>query len=143
MRQYRGHTWNEDRTAIKCDVCGKFKPLEKMDPNSHMASGYRNTCARCANLKRLYGITGREYDALLEKQGGVCAICEKAPEPRPVGRRRTLSDAMSVDHDHAMGKVRALLCQNCNAGVGAFLEDVALMRKAIAYVERWQTLTSA
>ena len=54
--------------------------------------------------KRLYGITIADYEAMLEFQEGVCAICERPP--------RTLR--LAVDHDHKTGKVRGLLCNTCN-----------------------------
>jgi len=51
----------------------------------------------------------------------VCAICHAAP-------------AQHVDHDHATGKVRALLCFNCNGGLGQFKDDPAVLRAAAEYV---------
>jgi hypothetical protein len=55
-----------------------------------------------------YGLTPPQYDALLNSQGGVCAICHLPPV-----RKR-----LSVDHDHTSGKVRGLLCFTCNAVTG-------------------------
>ena len=59
---------------------------------------------------------------MLEAQGGVCAICR-------TGTRR------HVDHDHATGAVRALLCFNCNGGLGQFRDDPCLLHAAALYVE--------
>ena len=58
---------------------------------------------------------------MLAEQGGVCAICKVAP-------------AAHVDHDHATGAVRALLCFNCNGGLGQFKDDPDLLRAAADYV---------
>ena len=63
-----------------------------------------------------------EADAMLVDQGGLCAICGAAP-------------AAHVDHDHATGAVRQLLCFNCNGGLGQFKDDPALLRVAARYIE--------
>lgn len=56
-------------------------------------------------LYRTYRITLAQYEAILELQGGVCALCEKPPKKRN----------LSVDHDHRTGEVRGLLCDpRCN-----------------------------
>lgn len=64
---------------------------------------------------------------MLEAQGGLCAICMTAP-------------AVHVDHDHATGAVRALLCFNCNGGLGQFKDDWDVLRAAAEYV-RFHTLS--
>ena len=61
---------------------------------------------RAGALKRRYGITPEQYDKMLERQGGGCAVCGKAPKP---GARR-----LAVDHDHSTKVVRGLLCFTCN-----------------------------
>lgn len=82
-------------------------------------------------LWEYYRITVDEYNAMLEKQGGVCAICGQEETMRgPTGRTRYLS----VDHDHETGEVRALLCTACNTGIGYFNEDVDRMFSAIKYL---------
>ena len=59
---------------------------------------------------------------MIAAQGGVCAICQDAP-------------AAHVDHDHATGAVRGVLCFNCNGGLGQFRDRTDVMRKAIKYLE--------
>ena len=76
-----------------------------------------------ADLKRLYGISVVEYDALLAKQGGVCAICRKHSKRR-----------LCVDHCHLTGTVRGLLCDRCNLGLGYLKEDQASLVAALAYL---------
>ena len=78
-----------------------------------------------------YGLSVDDYAALLEGQGGVCAIC---------GLDCSTGQRMSVDHDHANGEVRGLLCRRCNAGLGNFNDDPALMRTAIGYLVREEML---
>ena len=77
-------------------------------------------------LRRKYNITEAEYDALLAAQGGVCAICGKRP-----GRVR-----LGVDHDHATGKVRGLLCVRCNKALGPFEWSVAVLERAAVYMSK-------
>lgn len=60
--------------------------------------------ARAGHLRRTYGITEAQYDAILKYQGGVCGVCDKPP-----GNRR-----LEVDHDHTTGLIRGLLCWYCN-----------------------------
>ncbi len=80
---------------------------------------------RKMNLKQ-YGITLEEYEALLEKQGGVCAICEKVCSS---GRN------LAVDHAHTVGIVRGLLCMKCNRSLGGFDDDPGLLLRGVAYLE--------
>lgn len=58
---------------------------------------------RASNLKTRYGITAADVQAMIDKQGGACGICQASPIKRPV-----------VDHDHVTGKVRGILCHACN-----------------------------
>ena len=79
---------------------------------------------RNAHLKHRYGITTDEYDAFLLAQGGVCGICGKLPgDDQP----HHWKGKLAVDHCHDSGKVRGLLCNDCNAGIGHLgTERVAL-----------------
>lgn len=81
---------------------------------------------RSSQLMRTYGITTATYDEMLATQGGGCAICKKTNAD---GRR------LAIDHHHGTGKVRGLLCHNCNVAIGGFFDDAALMRAAAGYVE--------
>ncbi|HUW09593.1 MAG TPA: endonuclease VII domain-containing protein [Anaerolineae bacterium] len=81
-----------------------------------------------AHLKRAYGLSLADYDAILADQGGGCAICGALPGDDAKGR-------LHVDHDHETGQVRGLLCGNCNHALGSFRDSIALMRSAIAYLE--------
>jgi hypothetical protein len=78
---------------------------------------------RSGKLKRLYGISAAEYDALLAKQGGVCAICRKRSKER-----------LCVDHCHLTGTIRGLLCHACNLALGSLKEDQASLVAALAYL---------
>lgn len=87
---------------------------------------------RRANLKRYFGITPEQYDEMLQRQGGVCAICGNPEQHRYRGEPRRLS----VDHCHGKGKVRGLLCSDCNMGLGQFKDDPVRLRAAIKYLQR-------
>lgn len=83
------------------------------------------------NLRNAYGIGVDEYTAMCEAQSNLCAICDKpetSKSPRGDVKR------LSVDHDHTTGKIRGLLCDNCNRGIGMLQEDVKNLRRAIEYL---------
>jgi hypothetical protein len=82
---------------------------------------------RNINLKSRYGITLAEYNKLLSDQNDVCAICKGVNKN---GRR------LFVDHHHATGKVRALLCVGCNSAIGLLKEDAKLARILADYLEK-------
>ena len=71
-----------------------------------------------------YGITTIEFAGLVMAQGGRCAICREAPAGKE----------LAIDHDHATGKVRGLLCANCNLALGLLHDDPKLMLSAVEYL---------
>jgi len=81
---------------------------------------------RLRYLKTRYGITPEQYEAMLARQAGVCAICRN---PSRGSTRR-----LHVDHDHATGKVRGLLCFSCNAGLGHFADNLRWLEATIQYL---------
>lgn len=123
-----------------CPDCGTVKPLVEFPASRSSRNGRHTYCRGCHNargrasrekvggsrgyhLRRRYGLTTEEADAMLAAQGGFCAICRAAP-------------AVHVDHDHATNAVRDLLCFHCNGGLGQFRDDPDVLRLAAAYVER-------
>jgi Recombination endonuclease VII len=97
----------------------------------HAPDGKRKRSIRNSRLKR-FGITLADYEAILDIQGGLCAICGKSEVMKRNGRITWLC----VDHDHKTGKVRGLLCKHCNVMIGHGRDDPALLRSAIAYLEK-------
>lgn len=79
-----------------------------------------------SHLKRKYNISLIDYNLLLEKQNGVCAICKNTCSVFP---------RLSVDHCHITGKVRGLLCNYCNVAIGSFREDPEIIKSAMQYVQ--------
>ena len=125
----------------RCKDCGESKPPEDFPRNKNYKDGRHPYCKPCHNarcretrerlyggsrhyhLKRRYGIGAAEVDALIESQGGLCPICGRdGPE--------------HVDHDHSTGRVRGVLCFNCNGGLGQFADDVDRLVGAISYLDR-------
>ncbi len=81
-------------------------------------------------LKQTYGITPAEYDAMVLAQGGRCALCEEIPS------------RLVIDHDHATGRVRALLCDGCNIFVALYEDRVEMLGKIEKYVADYQEGTA-
>jgi hypothetical protein len=77
-------------------------------------------------LGQKFGVTLRQYYAMCKAQQRKCAICRKAPRLR----------RLAIDHDHRNGRARELLCNNCNLGLGNFQDDLALLRRAMAYLRK-------
>jgi hypothetical protein len=86
---------------------------------------------RSAHLKSEYGLTTAEYEAMLKSQNNCCAIC-KQEETWTYKNGRVAS--LSVDHDHKTGKIRGLLCRDCNQSLGKFKDDYALVYAAYQYL---------
>ena len=101
--------------------------------NEHVRQWYRKNWARGKEMQRLgsfrwrlkhtYGITLDEYEAMIVLQQGQCAICQQELP-------------LEIDHDHATGAVRGLLCRPCNLSIGKFEEDPIRLQRAIDYLSR-------
>jgi hypothetical protein len=79
--------------------------------------------SRDYHLNQRFGLSSEKVEALVREQSGLCALCRIAP-------------AIHVDHDHATGRVRAILCEACNGGLGLFRDDPQIIRRAIEYLEK-------
>jgi hypothetical protein len=85
---------------------------------------------RAELLRKNYGLTIADEQAMIEAQRNTCMICGDAPDPNGV----KASSRLHVDHDHVTGKVRALICIRCNQGIGYFRDDPELLRTAALYI---------
>lgn len=83
-------------------------------------------------IQRRYGVSLEQYDSMLQEQNGKCAIC-KTEEPWQ------RSERFAIDHDHLTGKVRGLLCHNCNKGIGLFADKPHDLQAARNYLLRFQS----
>jgi len=79
-----------------------------------------------AALKYRYKMTPEQYDELLSRQDGKCAICREG--------EGWVDHRLSIDHDHETGVVRGLLCKACNAFLGLADDDPNRLMAAVAYL---------
>lgn len=142
-----------------CRKCGELKPCDAFYVHSKATGKLRNDCKACTKAtvkenqpegsrvdysrsyyarhgetvrakqrERLYGITEEQYQEILESQGHKCAICGTT-DPQHYGR-------FVIDHCHTTGKVRGLLCNHCNRGLGAFMDNRQSLLSAINYLNQ-------
>ena len=115
-----------------CQACRTTDPgvrslrWRKAHPAASLVHIRRNS------FKRLYGLTIEEAEAIYERQGGKCAICLKTIPFD--GRER------AIDHDHATGRVRGILCRGCNHALGHIekqtgISIIAWVRRADSYLK--------
>jgi hypothetical protein len=88
-----------------------------------------------SKLKRLYGITQNDYYRMLEAQGGCCAICGSR-NPKARKYRKAAEVVFCVDHCHATGRVRGLLCTACNRAVGLIEDNRETALKMAEYLKQ-------
>ena len=128
-----------------CIDCKKSK-IETTFAKKGKSSGRRNRCNTCherrrskrnpdkvreknrrTHLKLNYNMSLEKYNELYTNQQGLCKIC------------RNFNDLLFVDHCHTTGKVRGLLCNNCNSGLGFFRDNIEYLSGAILYLKETNT----
>lgn len=128
-----------------CSRCRETKPFSDFHRSAAVKDGRNNYCKLCntaymraryrtmdapviraRNLRQNYGMTVEDYDAMLEHQDGVCAVCKQLP----VG-----AATFQVDHCHATGVVRGILCSNCNLALGLSGDEPDRLRAMAEYLE--------
>lgn len=122
-----------ERRRWRCDKCREKHAEEWKINNRDKLLEHRRKWAknnpekirensRKQSLRRKYGLTVEEYESILRGQGGVCLIC------------KTVEKRFVVDHDHKTGRVRGILCHNCNLVIGHAKESVAILNRAAKYI---------
>lgn len=136
----------------KCRVCGEVKPDEDYNIKRSSKDGRRTDCRECqkayhkdryaknperhkeiirknqrTHTAKKHGMTKYDLESLYEKQGHSCAICGITEE--------SYGKYLAIDHCHATGKVRGLLCTNCNTGLGNLRDNPTYLLRAIKYLE--------
>ena len=84
----------------------------------------------------MYGISKENYEDLLKEQNFVCAICKKLEDKKHKNGKVKM---LGIDHDHKTGKVRGLLCTNCNRLLGWVNDDLEILKNAFKYLEEVRT----
>ena len=133
-----------------CSGCDQNKTVEEFWKNNTKPDGLQSRCKVCwkrltdkrrngpkreeelrqrknRHLVNYYGISLEEYESILARQGGKCAICH---EPESMPRRKLV-----VDHCHRTGRVRGLLCGRCNLALGMLEDRLDLMESAVLYLK--------
>jgi hypothetical protein len=144
MREYQAEKRKSRKEAGLCRTCGgviednKFSNCSKCRQGNWNATKlYRTThkyrknsrkSLKNWNLKRSFGITLNEYLDMVEQQNYVCKICGGDSEYK----------GLAVDHDHKTNRIRGLLCDRCNRGLGHFKDDIKYLQKAIDYLELYK-----
>lgn len=137
-----------------CGKCKQWLPLSSFARNSKKWDGLQERCNDCrrkhwdtigrntktvppleirrkrhrVQLIKSYGISEDEFNLILQKQKGKCAICGTTDWGRP---------SPSIDHDHTTGKVRALLCNRCNRTLGLAEDSPELLIKMAEYLKNY------
>ncbi|MBW8797723.1 MAG: endonuclease VII domain-containing protein [Streptomyces sp.] len=110
----------------RCRGCGEVKPHSQWHRRGQGLASRCQACRAAAQpaqcLRRRYGLTEAERDELIASRGGVCCICLSAP-------------AVHVDHCHKTGRVRGVLCFNCNSAIGLLRDDPETLNRAADYLE--------
>ena len=120
-----------DKRRSVCKECHlslkKQRYAENPEPSRAKNRERQHKVGRWQKTRHKYGIGEKEYNELLVKQRGYCAIC---------GVHQTnLKQPLGVDHNHETGKVRGLLCLKCNFAIGYLQEDTRIILAALRYLE--------
>lgn len=110
-------------------MCGVEKELSnywiRKDTGTH-----RNECRSChadKQMQKNYGISLSTYNRMFVEQGGVCKICS-------LPQKSNRNERLAIDHCHETGKVRGLLCDGCNRGIGLLKDDYRILERATSYL---------
>lgn len=104
-----------------CAGCQSFRDLEDFGKGATMCRACVSAKSHAASIEKTYGLTAEQYEQLLKRQGGKCAICRARPK----------SKRLAVDHDHKTGEVLGLLCSRCNHDLKGSAWDSLAMATAL------------
>lgn len=134
VRFIQGHATTRKHAAPHgtkwCTGCERFLPTSDFYKTSK-GDGFVAKCKPCwtvacriSVLQRKYGLSKEDLERMTKAQKGRCAICKRRPQ----------GEALHVDHCHDTGKVRGLLCGQCNRAIGLFQHKTKRLTAAIAYL---------
>lgn len=116
------HEFKKNRERTDCKLCGSPKPAG-CHPNTKFCSPKCRTKAN--GVKANFRLEIKDYNQLVKKSEGKCNICQETEET---------AGTLQIDHDHQTGKVRGILCKNCNLGLGHFRDSMILLLQAGQYL---------
>ena len=119
---------NKDKVRERMRNWRKAQPKEKHNESMREWRKKNPRGAKNADLKKAYGITLDQYEQKLEEQNHKCCVCGDSEFAR----------ALAVDHDHASGDIRGLLCAKCNTSLGLMRECPVRLLNLIKYIEKWK-----
>lgn len=124
QKEYDAKRYAEKGDVIRAKrVENYYKNIEK---EKAYAIEYKNSGRlRDAKLKRKYGLSADEVDAMIISQNHLCGICKK------------MMDMPNVDHNHLTGEIRELLCAQCNLSLGLLKEDIVTLTNMIEYIRKY------
>jgi len=130
-----------------CKTCNKEKHKTEFYQDKNGKEGLRFECKNCVRIRgknwrknnkhvwqntlllKKYGLSQQEFSDMKQSQNGKCAICQCV----------LIDGKMTcVDHCHMTGKIRGILCTNCNVALGHFKDSIPLMESAIQYLKGHQ-----
>ena len=115
----------------RCSRCHIDKNVTEFGPKKSNKNGLEARCKACrAKIERTnkYKLSESEIEQMSQKQNHCCAICS-APQS-------SFKNKLAIDHCHKTGKVRGLLCSNCNHALGKFKDKISILKKAIEYLRK-------
>lgn len=113
-------TWANNNPEKRKEITGRWYENNKEQAKKS---------TRNSRLKSEYGITEEQFEEMLKSQNSCCKICGSTES------NVSTHNKLVVDHNHETSKVRGLLCNKCNLGLGRFNDDIELLRKAVKYLE--------
>jgi len=127
FNQERNSKWAKENPEKNCVNAKKWNRAnrERFNENKKRSSKNNPDSTKNAQLRIKFNITLEQYNQIFYLQNHKCAICN---DECKTGRK------LAVDHDHKTGKIRGLLCMNCNNALGKFKDSKAILMKAIEYL---------
>jgi hypothetical protein len=129
----------------ECTVCHRILEINHQNfyKSKRSVNGFREQCRSCVSeynrtrgwanhIRRKYGMVPEDYHRMFDEQDGRCLICEIETKEK-----------LHIDHDHATGVIRGLLCTNCNRALGHGQDDPEILRKLADYVENRRSGTES
>lgn len=136
---------SKGRKYLRCRICRNISENNRINKTIYLKTPRKHTKVKLPKfinkkdkshaytIFHRFKMKAKEYYEILDKQNNVCAICKK---PEVQKKRKSLDPRkLAVDHSHETGKIRGLLCHQCNVGLGAFKDSLENLNAAIEYLK--------